>query len=600
MTLRHPLPALLLLVLTLLSARSFSAGSVPLQGDEMRLHQHLDYLEDPLNQLDLDHVRQAGAAWTRNTTDTAFNRGYSSSTWWLRVRLSNPGQQPLPRLLEVGYAALDHVDVFVLENDRKVEQYVMGDALPFAHRPVDHRFFMAPITWQPAQTLDVYLRIRSNGTIQVPLTLWDYARFHSANNVHTLLEGIYFGGMAAIALYNLLIFFVLRDHNYLIYVAFMTCTAMALASQSGLAFRYLWSNAMYWNNLAILFFTGLTALFATLFSMRFLEVKLHSRRLAQLLKALGIVSVGLVLLCFVMPYQTMGIAILLHMMATVVAMVATGIFAWRRGVPSARIYLIAWATLLVGASVVSLSRLGLAPANVFTEYSAQWGSLVECILLSLALANRINSERKLRFQAQADALKASQDANAALEQRVQERTEALEQLNRQLQQLSETDQLTGLANRRFLENRLQAEWARCLRQKRPLTVMLLDVDHFKQVNDRYGHPAGDACLQQVAALMLECLRWPSDVAARYGGEEFCMILPETDAHGASKVAERIRTQVASALINTDGVSFRVSVSIGLYAGVPIDECPPATFIHRADAALYQSKLSGRDRVTVAV
>ncbi len=589
------------LLLLLLATWPGSVAAMPALSvlkDEIHLHHHLQYLEDPEHALTLEQVREPSQTWLPNGK-TAFNRGYSKSTWWLRTQLSNPDPTSKPRLLEIGYAALDAIDIFIVDNGVHLQTLKMGDKLPYAQRPVDHRFFIAPITWQPNQTLDIYLRVRSNGTIQVPLTLWDYSRFYSVDNINTTLEGVYFGGMAAIALYNLLIFFVLRDRNYLIYVGFMICTGMTMAAQSGLAFRFLWPDATQWNDLAIIFFTTATAGFASLFTLQFMQVKTISPVLARWLLAVAVVSGVLMALCFVAPYRIMAMTILIHLMVASIVAVVAGVYALLRGVPSARIYMAAWSILLVGATVAALLRLGVVPVNVFTEYSAQFGSLVECILLSLALANRINAERKLRFAAQNEALRTSQRVNAELEHRVQERTQALEQLNRQLQQLSETDQLTGLANRRHLENRLQMEWARCLRQQHSLAVILLDIDHFKQVNDRFGHPAGDSCLQQVATMIQEGLRWPADVIARYGGEEFCLVLPETDAQGAAKVAERIRERVANSPILTQDKQFKVSVSIGLFAAVPFDECTPAAYVHRADAALYQSKLSGRDRVTIA-
>lgn len=574
------------------------AAPVAATAPVVRLHDAMQFVEDPQHIHTLDSIRQSSVVWTDNGT-SVFNQGYSKSAWWLKLQLENSSDESLPRLLEVGYAALDHVDVFVLHNDVLQQHFVMGDKLPYAQRPVDHRFFMAPITLMPHQMLDVYVRVQSSGAVQAPLTLWEYGQFHSSNFTATILQGLYYGGILTIAIYNLLIFFVLGDRNYLYYVAFMLCTMMTLAAQSGLAFRFLWPDATTWNDLAIVFFTAATAGFAAIFTLRFLLLETLSRLLLRLMQGMGLFSVLLMVLCFVVPYHTIAVVILLDVIAVIALAVVAGSYALARGVPSARYYMLAWSILLVGALVVVLSRLGFLPVNLFTEYSTQLGSLLESILLSLALADRINTERRLRFKAQSDALHASQRANTELEQRVQERTSELEQLNQRLQQLSETDQLTGLANRRFLESRLQQEWSRCLRQQHVLTVMLLDIDFFKQVNDRYGHPAGDACLQQVARLIADGLRLASDTAARYGGEEFCLVLPETDADGAIAVAERIRRRIAGTQMASTGPAFSVTASIGLCAAIPAPDMTVEEFIRRADAALYQSKQAGRDRVTLA-
>lgn len=602
MTLRIS-PLLLLLLLALLPTAGAASAPPPVTPEEIRLHERVQYLEDPGHTLSLDQVREPGRPWQANGR-TAFNKGYSASTWWLKLTLANPTAKEQPRLLEVGYAALDYVDIFVLDNGVPDNgalqvQFQLGDKLPYPARPVDHRFFIAPITWQPGQTLDIYLRVRTSGSVQVPLTLWSYKRFHSVDYVASMLEGIYFGGMGTIALYNLLIFFVLRDRNYLFYVCFMLSTVMTLAAQSGLAFRFLWPQATHWNDLAIVFFTAATGAFASAFTLRFLRVDHLSRWLGRVLRGMVGLSGLLMLLVFVVPYHLIAVAILLNIMVTITVSVIVGLYALLRGEPSAQIYMVAWSFLLVGATVVTLSRLGMLPINVFTEYSTQLGSLLEAILLSLALADRINTERKLRFSAQSEALLASQHANAELEQRVLERTAALERLNRQWQQFSETDQLSRLANRRALENRLQAEWSRCLRQQQPLTVILLDIDHFKQVNDKHGHPAGDACIQQVAAILGKTLHRPADFAARYGGEEFCLVLPETDSEGGALVAERLRQQIAATVISLPSLHFKVTISLGVFAALPTEQLAPDTYIQRADAALYQSKQSGRNRVTIA-
>ncbi|MDY6919759.1 MAG: diguanylate cyclase [Pseudomonadota bacterium] len=597
------LSVFLLLILLAISARPALAAGEPavapsVEPVELDLNTHLEYLEDPQHVLNLDDVRQTGHQWTVNGS-SAFNRGFNDSSWWLRLRLTNPSANPQLRLLEIGYAVLDHIQIYVLEDDKLLQQWSLGDKQPYSQRPVDHRYFLVPMTWEPDQTLDIYLHISTSGAVKAPLVLWSYQRFHSVDFVNTLVQGFYYGGMTSIALYNLLIFFVLRDRNYLFYVAFIISTVMTLASQSGLAFRFLWPEATVWNDLAIIFFTSSTAAFAVVFSLRFLRIDSLSRNLAIAMRIALTLSVALIVASFTIPYHWAAMIVLVNVLITIVVVLVAGVFALRSQVPSARIFMLAWTILLLGAMVVVLSHLGVLPVNVLTEYSTHLGSMLEAVLLSLALAQRINAERRLRFQAQADALQASQRANAELEQRVQLRTAELEQLNIRLQQLSETDPLTGLANRRFLEHRLRQEWARCSRQQRPLAIVLLDVDFFKQVNDRFGHPAGDACLQQVAGTVQGGLRWPADVAARYGGEEFCLLLPETDSAGAMAVAERVRKQVASASLQTGGKEFSVTISVGIYAGLPEANATPEDFIRLADAALYQSKQSGRNQVTVA-
>jgi diguanylate cyclase len=183
---------------------------------------------------------------------------------------------------------------------------------------------------------------------------------------------------------------------------------------------------------------------------------------------------------------------------------------------------------------------------------------------------------------------------------VQERTEALEQVNRRLQELSDTDQLTGLRNRRFLDGLLEREWARSRRYGHHMAVLLIDVDHFKRVNDEHGHLTGDRCLQVLAGCIQGALRQMSDHAARYGGEEFFVVLPETDLPGAIVVAERIRAKVeATPIVDHDSI-LKITVSIGVAHLAPDAVIEGVeTLVQLADTALYQSKAGGRNRVTAA-
>jgi diguanylate cyclase (GGDEF)-like protein len=169
--------------------------------------------------------------------------------------------------------------------------------------------------------------------------------------------------------------------------------------------------------------------------------------------------------------------------------------------------------------------------------------------------------------------------------------------NRALEQLAQQDGLTGLANRRHLDAVLAREIGRARRYRRPLSLLLCDVDHFKLFNDRYGHLGGDRCLQQVAAVLSATSRAECDVAARYGGEEFALILPETDAGEALVVAERLRSSVSAMQIENDGpqAAARVTISLGLVTYSGEEEASGTELIGRADRALYEAKRGGRNR-----
>jgi diguanylate cyclase (GGDEF)-like protein/PAS domain S-box-containing protein len=179
--------------------------------------------------------------------------------------------------------------------------------------------------------------------------------------------------------------------------------------------------------------------------------------------------------------------------------------------------------------------------------------------------------------------------------------DALEQMER----LAATDGLTGLANRRHFDGVADREWRRCRREHQPLSVLLLDADHFKHFNDRYGHLAGDDCLRAIGSQLAAAARRPADLAARYGGEEFLLLMPNTDRDGALRMAERVRELVLALAITHEGIPAPgvVTVSIGAATAWPeAAESHPrsvSALLEAADAALYQAKSGGRNQVVFA-
>lgn len=172
-------------------------------------------------------------------------------------------------------------------------------------------------------------------------------------------------------------------------------------------------------------------------------------------------------------------------------------------------------------------------------------------------------------------------------------------VHRQLKEIATLDSLTGIPNRRHFEDTLANEWKRCIRTETPLSIVISDVDFFKQFNDIYGHQAGDVCLKAVASSLSESLFRVEDTVARYGGEEFIAILPGTDATGAYAVAERMRQSARELGIpHEKGIGGRISCSFGVASTRPAVDKAPHQLVRAADAGLYSAKSAGRNRVAL--
>ena len=189
---------------------------------------------------------------------------------------------------------------------------------------------------------------------------------------------------------------------------------------------------------------------------------------------------------------------------------------------------------------------------------------------------------------------------AIVKLRIRNQIKMLDQLYT-IEQLSMIDQLTDLPNRRNFDIRLNHEWDRALRERKPVGILVIDVDRFKNYNDVHGHQQGDAALQAVAKAFKQILKRPGDFAARWGGEEFVVLLPNTDLYGAIDVAEQIRRHIEDMEIPcADGSKTKITISIGVNTEVPVRNSSYDCFISNADKALYQAKETGRNKICIAV
>lgn len=213
----------------------------------------------------------------------------------------------------------------------------------------------------------------------------------------------------------------------------------------------------------------------------------------------------------------------------------------------------------------------------------------------IKLPDKIELIARIRYHSQAYITQLERDeAFRALEAS----REQLAAANRILQKLSSLDGLTGIANRRSFDDTLNKEWQRAIRSKKPIALIMIDIDFFKLYNDYYGHQGGDDCLKQVVKGLKTAIHRDTDFLARYGGEEFSAVLPDTDLQGAIKVAEEMRQAIKSLRIEhpLSKISDTVSISIGVASVVPDMDSNPEGLIAAADQALYKAKEKGRDCV----
>lgn len=551
----------------------------------------LSYFEDADAQYTIDQII---AEWpsiaTFDRPKEAHNFGFTESPYWFHTRLYNESGPSTDWVLEVIYSIIDRIDLYLVREGGQIEHYQAGDSVLFNSRGRSHHNINFRFDLQSKEQVHLYFRVATSGAVQMPLVLWTNEAFSASDHQGRFVFGLFYGVLLSMAIFNLLVFMSTRDINYLWYVSYIVFFGLLQFTINGLAFEHFWPEQPWWNNRAISVFMAMGMISILGFSRSFLLLRDNVPWLNRTI--IGIMAVFPFMALAAVVYPSYGPVIRITTFVTSVSVLfilAGGVITLYQGFRPARYFMIAWSLLLAGMMLYTLKTFGLLPANFLTEYAIQIGSALEAILLSLAMAARL---RSLTLENQ----RIQEEMNLRLEQRVSERTSELEVVNRKLEALSSIDSLTGLYNRRSFDDHLGLEVVRSSRSG-PLSLLMIDVDLFKPLNDSHGHLAGDACLRKIAQLIAGGVSRKADVVARYGGEEFAVILPDTDAEGASTLAETIRQSIARDLsFNWQGHSLEVTVSVGVATATPGGRVTADGMIGTADKALYEAKQNGRNAV----
>lgn len=598
-----------------------SAGPLVLddQSREIPLGRYADVYLDELGTYSREQVEEFRLLHPAN--EDALNFAYSLGRVWLRFEIENPSASAKSRVLELRYNLLDEIRLYTPQPDGSYRMSESGRA----HRlPSDRhasRFFTFRLDIPPQSRQVYFLSVRSADSLALPLFVTTPEAQQRGLLRDSILLTLFFGLVLANVLFASFMAIVMKDWKMFYYVGFLVSYPFFIFMLIEGGVRSVFGvNSLFWNRDALALALSFSMICIILFARDFLQFR-ERMPLAYRLSypVILMMSVGIVLALFGSHFYAITYATLACMVLAGYLGFST-LFCALEGHREAWMLLLAWAAGLVGALVYGLKVWGLLPVNGFTTYAWLVGTAVEATLFSYSIAASIVLERKQRMQAQVmltqrehdlrltqeELLRTETAAKHALEERVSERTRdlslllsQLEKENRNLAELSINDGLTRVRNRRFFDDIFPQLWKEAVDAKSSLAMVLVDVDHFKNVNDTYGHLMGDRCLVVVASVLKKIASRPMDVVCRYGGEEFIVLLPDTTLEAAMKVAERMRQQIEGTIIDLDTRALSVTASFGVAGGVLAAHMDRVQMLSRCDEALYRAKEGGRNRVCLA-
>jgi serine phosphatase RsbU (regulator of sigma subunit) len=381
----------------------------------------------------------------KNSTEAKPNFGYTSSSYWCRFEIENTTNSNQIRWLEIQYPALDSVWLYEVDSSKNIIQVrLLGDKMPYNKREIKDADLLFVLDIGARKTKTYYMRFRTQGTMTFPLVLWQPKAFSEQTANDRFGFGIYYGIIVVMIFYNLFIFFSLRDRAYLYYVLTIISIALFQLAFNGLGFQYLWDNFYSFNDIAIPFSITCFSFISLLFARQFLHLKESLPKIDRMVLFFVALIIIELSLTFVLPYKVM------IKVSSITGIVATtllfymGVMSYRKGYKSALYFLIAWSLFWMGILCSIFKGFGLLSTNFITTYAIQIGSALEVILLSLGLADRINSlksqlaektitEKNQKIENEIRQRYLIESQNQKLEKLVAERTADLEQKTIELQ-----------------------------------------------------------------------------------------------------------------------------------------------------------------------
>ena len=587
---------------------SLASAAIVLTPDSsgMSLNGDIELLEDRGAQLSIVDMADPAVQSRFKPANGRASVGQSTSPWWIKVTLQRESNSPSQWWLEVGSVTQLDLRLYLPGADGNWQERESGERVSYKQsRDHDFRHMLFKLPPLDQAPLTFYLRSYDPAGNSFPLRTWQLDQLIQASAEENLALGVVYGIIAALLLYNLFIFLSLRDSAYFWYVLTTAGALLMIVSMSGHGFQYLWPDnpVPFWLDRVTL--PSLWGFCACRFTQCLMQTRSHVRWAHHLL--------SFACACYVIAIALEGLGqrniaawiIALLSLTSIPAALGSALIRWRQGYFPALLYLCGYGLILGSISLALMRATGLVQPAAWNAYVFPLSVAAESILFSFALAYRIQTLKQEKAEAliQADREKTARMAQMQgsadeLQNAVQLRTAELAAANQQLCERERDlrhaafhDPLTELPNRRFLVERCEAALANARRQSEATALLLIDLDHFKPINDKYGHDAGDLMLQSIAQRLREHVR-SGDAVARLGGDEFAVLICGADAEQhARDIASRLLDELAKPVsYGAERLTVTISIGVALY---PRHASNFTTLYKAADQMLYKVKSRGR-------
>lgn len=501
-----------------------------------------------------------GAFETADHSDLTF--GIGARPIWLHLRVVNDGPQQSGYRLRVGTTWVDRIDVHLVDGMGGEHHWRAGDRYPGAVGVVPGVGTVFDIDFAPGLN-HVYIRTQALDPLVLPIGLSPPAEAHQSDMWVSIAYGLLYGFLVALIVYNLLFYRVLRRARYLYYSLYVSCFILMNIGYTGQGLGWLWPNYPVFQNYWTLFMMVMYGIAGLAFAARFLGLARGMPRLYRAVRGFQWVGFSAIALSMLLGNQLAADWVAFsYVNAMALFMLLLGVVSLQR-VEEGRYFLAAALAGMLGVLTTGLSVWSVIPFNAYTFHAAELGVVIEAAVFAMALAKQLHIREEAR---------------------------------RRAEHLAAYDPLTGLRNRRSFHEEAHRLWREAVHRGQALSVVVADIDHFKAINDSYGHPVGDAALVHIAAQFRARMR-TGDVIARWGGEELILLLPDTDPRQAAVLAERIRLAVEQAPLDHEDGRIPITVSFGVAGRDSHDQL--GSLIDAADMQLLAAKQAGRNRVMTA-